>query len=359
MGNGDERRGVDSRRRHREGDGARLSGRSSHTARTRSRFSNAARQRGCSADPGRASDRHSGRARGACRGRCGRSSPNARSRRTASTAGALRLAENCNANVDRDADEASRSSGLLITLSLAKDGSAYVDRDRNERAALSIVSALGALGGTKSSNAGIDRHIDKAAGATRTSLLITLGLPEDASADVDRNRDQRAVGAILSVTPRALLALGLTKSSDAGVDGHRDETIGPSLLLALCFAENAEAEVDGEGDQRLLGTVFAATGGLRAMRLTEDCETGIDRYRDEPTGRWCLLVASGLAEHRGAERNGNVNETSGLNCWFHVHVMERCVLTAACWAAIRPMAMVLVLNLIFFFPFEPVVKPVG
>jgi hypothetical protein len=81
-------------------------------------------------------------------------------------------------------------------------------------------------------------------------VLVAVSLTKDSQADVDGNVDQ---GTTIAAGGRGLVTLGLSKGSKAGIDWDVDQTVCGALLLALGITKDGGAEANGNTDQALAG----------------------------------------------------------------------------------------------------------
>jgi hypothetical protein len=201
--------------------------------------------------------------------------------------------EGSDAGVDGDADQAT-GGGLLLALNISEDGGAETDRHVDERAATTTATTATAgrrdlvtLGRAKSSDTGINRHADQTTGR---GLLLALSISEDGGAKINGDVNERAATAAATTAAagrRDLVTLGRAKSSDAGINGHADQTAGRALLLALNISEDSSAEVDRNVDKR---AATARGGSLVTLGGSKSSDTGIHRHTDQT-----ISGSSGLA----------------------------------------------------------------
>lgn len=149
-----------------------------------------------------------------------------------------------------------------MAVSLAKDSQADVDGDVDQGA--TIVAGrrdLVTLGLSEGSNAGIDGDVNQ---PVSSALLLALNLSKDGSAETNRNADQ---GATIVAGRRDLVTLGLSKGSNAGIDGHVNQPVGGALLLALSLSEDGSAEVNRNADQAVggVGTLYKSPSALYTL----------------------------------------------------------------------------------------------
>lgn len=77
--------------------------------------------------------------------------------------------------------------------------------------------------------------------------MLALSLAKYSGTQVDRNADELARPFIL-VRVRLLVALGMTKSTDAKIGGDADKAIRASLLVAVGTTKDTKTEVKGNVD---------------------------------------------------------------------------------------------------------------
>lgn len=90
---------------------------------------------------------------------------------------------------------------------------------------------------------------------------MAVSLAEDSQADVYGHVDQ---GVTIAARGRGLVTLGLSKGSNAAIDGDVDQPVGGALLVALNLAKDGGAESNRNADQAVGGvdTLYQSVSAL-------------------------------------------------------------------------------------------------